>query len=102
MEKAPRTLELPGRILFLAKDPALIDAQLAGRNLALAEAGSVRDDISTDEITPTATCLFFDERLGRYPYTGLTAGGRRPISVDAVRNGNFSVVVAGKRYGKGS
>lgn len=102
MEKAPRTLELPGRILFLAEDPALIDAQLAGRNLALAEAGSLRDDVSTDEITPTATCLFFDERLGRYPYTGLTAGGRRPIGVDAVRDANFSVVVAGKRYGKGS
>ena len=102
MEQAPRTVDLPGRILFLARDPALIDAQLAGRNLMLAEAGPLRDDVSTDEITPTATCLFFDETLGRYPYTGLTVGGRRPIGIDAVSTGKFSVVVAGKRYGKGS
>ena len=88
--------------MLLARDPASIDAQLAGRDLTTAEAGPLRDDISTDEITPTATCLYFDDRLGRYPYTGLTVGGRRPIGVDAVRNGGFSVVVAGKRYGKGS
>jgi 3-isopropylmalate/(R)-2-methylmalate dehydratase large subunit len=102
MEKTARPLALPGRILLLARDPASIDAQLAGRDLTTAEAGPLRDDISTDEITPTATCLYFDDRLGRYPYTGLTVGGRRPIGVDAVRNGGFSVVVAGKRYGKGS
>lgn len=94
--------DLPGRVLFLARDPALIDAQLAGRNLSPAEAGPLRDDISTDEITPTATCLYFDERLGRFPYTGLTVGGRRPIGTDVIRDGGFSVVVAGKRYGKGS
>ncbi len=97
-----RTLDLPGRILLLAQTPALIDAQLAGQNLVPMEAGPLRDDVSTDEITPTATCLYFDERLGRYPYTGLTVGGRRPIGVDAIRKGGFSVVVAGKRYGKGS
>lgn len=97
-----RTLELPGRILLLAQDPAVIDAQLTGRDVATAQAGPLRDDVSTDEITPTATCLYFDERLGRYLYTGLTVGDRRPIGIDAVRQGGFSVVVAGKRYGKGS
>jgi len=102
MEEAAQILELPGRILLLAQDPALVDAQLAGRNLARTEAGPLRDDVSTDEITPTATCLYFDERLGRFPYTGFTAGGRRPIGIDAIRNGGFSVVVAGRRYGKGS
>jgi 3-isopropylmalate/(R)-2-methylmalate dehydratase large subunit len=102
MKEAVRSLELPGRVLLLAHDPARIESQLAGQDLAPAEAGPLRDDVSTDEITPTATCLYFDERLGRYPYTGLTVGGRRPIGIDAVRKGGFSVVVAGKRYGKGS
>jgi 3-isopropylmalate/(R)-2-methylmalate dehydratase large subunit len=90
------------RILFLAQDPARIEAQLAGRELTRCEAGPLRDDVSTDEITPTSICVFFGERLGRYPYTGYRAGGRRPIGVDAIRTGGFSVVVAGKRYGKGS
>lgn len=102
MNDSPHTVVLQGRILFLASDPALIEAQLAGRILTPSAAGPLRDDISTDEITPTATCLFFDERLGRYPYTGLTTGGRRPIGIDAIRNSRFSVIVAGKRYGKGS
>ena len=102
MDQSAHTLALPGRILFLSEDPVLIEAQLAGRDLTPAEAGTLRDDISTDEITPTAICLFFDERLARYPYTGLKTGGRRPIGADTIRRGGFSVVVAGKRYGKGS
>ena len=65
-----RTLDLPGRILLLAQTPALIDAQLAGQNLVPMEAGPLRDDVSTDEITPRRCCLYYDERLGRYPYTG--------------------------------
>jgi 3-isopropylmalate/(R)-2-methylmalate dehydratase large subunit len=46
--------------------------------------------------------VHFDAQLGRYPYTGFSAGGTRPIGRDAVRDGGFEVVVAGKRYGKGS
>jgi len=95
-------LELRGRILFLCADPTKLEAQLAGRDLGLADAGPLRDDVSTDEITPVKTCLQFDERLGRVPYVGLKAGERCPISTDAVRNGGFCVAVAGKRYGKGS
>ena len=43
-----------GRRLFLCTDPALVREQLAGRDLARAEAGTLRDDISTDEITPVS------------------------------------------------
>ena len=43
---------LPGRILFLSADPERIAAQLAGADLGRAEAGALRDDVSTDEITP--------------------------------------------------
>jgi 3-isopropylmalate/(R)-2-methylmalate dehydratase large subunit len=94
--------KLTGRILFLSADPLVVEAQLAGANLALSDAGPLRDDISTDEITPVAACVYFDQRLASYPYTGFKAGGRRPIGVDAVRNGGFGITVAGCRYGKGS
>ena len=95
-------MKLEGRILFLAADSRRIEAQLAGADLDLAGAGPLRDDVSTDEITPVAACLYYDDRLGRYPYTGFKAGDARPIGVDAVRNGGFAVTVAGSRYGKGS
>ncbi|HRO58091.1 MAG TPA: aconitase family protein [Burkholderiaceae bacterium] len=95
-------LELEGRILYLCDDPASIDAQLAGRRLSRDEAGPLRDDVSTDEITPVPILTHYDDTLGRFPYTGFQVGGKRPIRPDAVRQGGFSVTVAGKRYGKGS
>src|SRR3712207_6273758 len=96
------TLTLPGRILFLAEDPALVAAQLAGRDLHRAEAGRLRDEISTDEITPLPSLVYFDERLADHAYTGVKAGDALPIGIGAVRAGGFSVAVAGGRYGKGS
>ena len=96
------TLELPGRLLFLTEDPALVQAQLAGQALTRAGAGTLRDDISTDEITPVPILTHYDDALGRYPYTGFRSRGVRPIGVGAIRDGDFSVTVAGRRYGKGS
>jgi 3-isopropylmalate/(R)-2-methylmalate dehydratase large subunit len=97
-----RDIHFAGRLLFLARDPDRIDAQLGGTDLTSASAGPLRDDISTDEITPIPVVAYFDERLGRYPYVGLETGGRRPVGTDAVRTGGFVVTVAGRRYGKGS
>src|SRR6185436_9903570 len=94
-------LKLEGRILFLSEDPALIEAQLAGRELSHSEAGKLRDDVSTDEITPPTTCLLYDERLGRELLIGLRTGERTPIAKDAL-SGAFAVVAGGRRYGKGS
>jgi 3-isopropylmalate/(R)-2-methylmalate dehydratase large subunit len=94
-------LALKGRVLFLSEDPALIEAQLAGRELSRAAAGKLRDDVSTDEITPPTTCLLYDERLGRELLIGLRTGERTPIAKDSLK-GVFSVVVGGRRYGKGS
>lgn len=91
-----------GRILFLSADPEKVVAQLRGARLTLSDAQPLRDDISTDEITPVPVLGNFDERLASYPYIGFKAGDRLPIGVDAVRRGGFSVTVAGKRYGKGS
>ncbi len=94
------SLTAPGRILFLAADPALVAAQLAGADLA--QTPDLRDDISTDEITPLPSLVYFDERLGGHAYTGFKAGDIAPIGVNAVRAGGFAVTVAGTRYGKGS
>jgi 3-isopropylmalate/(R)-2-methylmalate dehydratase large subunit len=96
------SFELAGRILFLSDDPQRVAAQLQGQDLALAEAGPLRDNVSTDEITPAWVCYYYDELLGRYPYVGLKSGNQTPIGQDAVRAGGFEVTVAGQRYGKGS
>ncbi|KHK55817.1 3-isopropylmalate dehydratase [Ralstonia sp. A12] len=96
------SLDLTGRILFLCTDPERIEQQLAGVDLTQVNAGELRDDVSTDEITPMSVLTRFDDRLGRFPYLGLRTGGRNPIGPDAVRSGRFCVTVAGSRYGKGS
>ncbi|MBY4947765.1 3-isopropylmalate dehydratase [Cupriavidus respiraculi] len=95
-------LEPFGRLLYLADSSAAMARQMQGERLTLAKAGPLRDDVSTDEITPVPILTHYDEALGRYPYTGYKAGGSLPIAPDAVRNGAFSVTVAGNRYGKGS
>lgn len=95
-------LDRPARFLFLSRDPALITAQLAGNAVALSQASPLRDDVSTDEITPVTILTHFDESLGRFPYTGLQVAGQRPIAENAVRESGVNVVVGGNRYGKGS
>jgi len=91
-----------GRVLFLCQDPALVRAQLAGRVLRRDQAGALRDDISTDEITPLPSLVHFDATLGRYAHTGFSAGGETPIGRDALHQAGIEVLVAGSRYGKGS
>ncbi len=99
---AVSVLDAPARLLFLTQDPIGVAAQLGGAALTLPEAAPLRDDISTDEITPVPILTHFDEKLGRYPYTGYRAGDTQPIGIDAIRQAGINVVVAGKRYGKGS
>jgi 3-isopropylmalate/(R)-2-methylmalate dehydratase large subunit len=93
---------MPARILFLTQSAQLVRAQLAGAALTRAQAGALRDDISTDEITPAHICFFFDETLGEFPYTGLKAGNELPIKRGDVKQGGFVAAVSGKRRGKGS
>ncbi len=90
------------RLLFLSADPALVRAQLEGTALSLQAAAPLRDDISTDEITPLPVMVHFDATLGRYAHTGFKAGDQLPFARDALRNAGIDVIVAGKRYGKGS
>ncbi len=107
VEKRPDRVRLQGRILFLTEDPELIKRQLEGEDLAWdsknpANNPKLRDDISTDEITPAHVCFFFDETLGEFPYTGLKCGNELPIKRGEVKRGGFVAAVSGKRRGKGS
>ena len=80
----------------------MVRRSLSGELIPLAQAEPLRDDVSTDEITPLPILTHYDEQLGRYPYTGFRACDSTPIGSDAVRTHGIEVVVAGKRYGKGS
>ncbi len=107
IEKRPDRVRLQGRILFLTEDPELIKRQLAGEDLPWdtknpANNPKLRDDISTDEITPAHYCFYFDETLGEIPYLGLKCGNVTPIGRGEVKRGGFVCAVSGKRRGKGS
>jgi 3-isopropylmalate/(R)-2-methylmalate dehydratase large subunit len=90
------------RILFLSDAPELVRRQLAGEALSVRTAGPLRNDVSTDEITPVAIMSHYDQRLARFPYTGLRCGTETPIAAGTVQAAGFQVTVAGRRYGKGS
>jgi 3-isopropylmalate/(R)-2-methylmalate dehydratase large subunit len=107
IEKRPDKVRLQGRILFLTEDPDLIKRQLAGEDLPWDTKNpgnnpKLRDDISTDEITPAHYCFYFDETLGEIPYLGLKCGSVTPIGRGDVKRGGFVCAVSGKRRGKGS
>lgn len=99
---ASQSLSFAGRTLYLSQDPSKIRRQLEGEELSLEECLPLRDQISTDEITPAWVCYYFDARLGDFPYLGLKCDGEFPIGEHGVRNGGFEISVAGKRRGKGS
>jgi 3-isopropylmalate/(R)-2-methylmalate dehydratase large subunit len=107
IEKRPDKVRLQGRILFLTEDPELIKRQLAGEDLPWdtrnpGKNPKLRDDISTDEITPAHYCFYFDETLGEIPYLGLKCGEQHPIGRSDVKKGGFVCAISGKRRGKGS
>ena len=111
IEKRATTLKFDGRILYLLDDAERVKGQLYdGQDIELTDAlkANLRDQISTDEITPAYICFFYDETLGDFPYLGLRTTNRStgeteyPVKRNAVRDGGFVCSVAGKRRGKGS
>jgi len=102
VEKRPSKVQLKGRILFLAEDPALVRSQIEGTDLDPTDIPALRNDISTDEMTPAYICYYFDETLGEFIYLGLKCGDQFPIKRNDVKNGGFVASVSGKRRGKGS
>ncbi len=102
VHKLPDRVRLQGRVLFLTEEAALVRQQLAGRDVEWRPEMKLRDDISTDEITPAYICYYYDETLGDFPYLGLKCGSEFPVTRGSVREGGFVASVSGKRRGKGS
>jgi 3-isopropylmalate/(R)-2-methylmalate dehydratase large subunit len=102
VHKRPSSVLLSGRILFLAEDPTLIESQIEGVDLDPENIPALRNDISTDEMTPAYICYYFDETLGEFIYLGLKCGDQFPIKRNDIKNGGFIASVSGKRRGKGS
>ena len=102
VQKLPDRVQFNGRTLYLVDDPDLIRRQLGGEDLEWPPAADLRDNISTDEITPAYICYYYDETLGEFPYLGLKAGDEFPITRGSVKRGGFVCSVSGKRRGKGS
>jgi 3-isopropylmalate/(R)-2-methylmalate dehydratase large subunit len=104
----PRGFALtPGkRVLFLTKDPELIRRQLSGElDLRMEDLRpeDLLDDINTDAMTPAWVCFDHDPAaIAKNAYAGLIINGRRLIPPDAIRDGNFEVIVAGAQKGVGS
>ena len=96
------SLQFAPGVLFLSQSPEVVRRGLQGEAIPLDAALPLRDDVSTDEITPLPILTHYDDQLGRYPYTGFRAGDASPIGTDAIHSHRIEVVVAGKRYGKGS
>ncbi|SIO96888.1 aconitase family protein [Vibrio spartinae] len=88
--------------LFLTNDPNAIKKQLSGETVPLNILRDLRDNISTDEITPIPALAFYDNRLGNFVWTGLECRQTNPIKKGDIINSDINVVIAGKRYGKGS
>jgi 3-isopropylmalate/(R)-2-methylmalate dehydratase large subunit len=106
--KPPEVVTLtPGkRVLFLTKDPELIRRQLSGElDLQMKDlrVEDLLDDINTDAMTPAWVCFDYKpEDIARNAYAGLIVNGERLFPQDALRNGNFEVIVSGYRKGVGS
>jgi 3-isopropylmalate/(R)-2-methylmalate dehydratase large subunit len=94
-----RTVRITGRILYLTEDPDLLRGQLAGEDLGYDPNRKLIDNISTDEITPGWVCYYFDETLARFSLVGLRGG---VIQKDAIKSGDFAVIVSGRSKGCGS
>ena len=105
---ANRTFSLtPGkRILFLTKDPELIRKQISGELDLTMDDVSVEDlldDINTDAMTPAWACFDYDpEKIAANAYAGLIVDGKRLLEENALKGGNFEVVVSGRQKGVGS
>lgn len=95
-------MKIEGRILFLGTAEGAVARQMAGEDMALADVGPLRNDVSTDEITPLPMMLVYDERIAQAAHAGTTINGDRPIGRGDLAASDFEVIVGGKRYGKGS
>ena len=97
----------PGkRVLFLTKDPEAVRKQLRGElNLQMKDlrVDDLMDDINTDAMAPAWACFDYrPDAQARSAYAGITINGERLFWDGALIEGNFEVIVSGKRKGVGS
>jgi 3-isopropylmalate/(R)-2-methylmalate dehydratase large subunit len=94
------------RVLFLTKDPELVRQQLRGSldlRMVDLQIADLMDDVNTDAMTPAWACFDYrPEDIARNAYAGITVGSERLFPMDALRNGNFEMIVSGFRKGVGS
>ena len=92
-----------GKILFLTKDPQLIRRQLDGEVLTGFNQEDLIEGISTDEIIPNHAGRLYtgseEGYLGHHALTGLRNGA---IAQGDLLGGNFTTIVAGPSFGRGS
>src|SRR5437773_1916303 len=100
--KLPDKVRLQGRILFLAEDAALVRQQLEGRDLDWRPEHKLRDDISTDEITPAYICYYFDDTCREFPYVRLNYRTQFTITRGSDKQGGLFASVSGNQRGKWS
>ena len=100
------SLDPEKRVLFLTKDLDLIKQQLYhGLNLKMEDLAidDLLDDINTDVMTPAWVCFDHDPvEIAKNAYAGLMHDGIRVFNENALKNGNFEVIVSGQRKGTGS
>ena len=105
---APKEFKLtPGkRVLFLTKDPEKIRLQLQGKlDLRMADltVDDLLDDVNTDAMTPNWVCFDWKpSEIAKNAYAGLVVNGERLFRERALMDGNFEVIVSGRRKGTGS
>jgi 3-isopropylmalate/(R)-2-methylmalate dehydratase large subunit len=105
---ATRTFSLTAgkRVLYLTKDPQLIERQLRGEltlRMQDLDPSTLLDDINTDAMTPAWVCFDYDPAaIAQNAYAGLIINGQRLIPAQALATGNFEVIVAGAQKGVGS
>ncbi|MBM4015828.1 MAG: aconitate hydratase [Planctomycetes bacterium] len=105
---APTSFSLtPGkRVLFLTKDPELVRRQLRGEldlTMDRIRVEELLDNVNTDAMTPAWVCFDWDPaEIAKNAYAGLIVEGARLVPTEALRKGNFEVIVSGFRKGTGS
>ena len=97
----------PGkRVLFLTRDPEMVRRQLRGEldlQMKDVRVADLMDDINTDAMAPAWACFDYrPDALARSAYAGITVNGERLFPDNALIDGNFEVIVSGKRKGVGS
>src|SRR5215467_15399269 len=96
------SIQLRGRVLYLAKDPALLKKQFHGEELKpIPPVEQLYSHVSTDAIIKAnPDCYYYDDRLGRLVLRSLGGGGW--IEPGDIRNSGFGMILAGEGWGEGS